>query len=206
MSPFIETIRIEQGQICNLAGHNLRMNTTRRNVLGCKEELDLAASIHPETYTNRTRCRVTYLDRIENVAYYPYQIRPVNTLKLIVCDTVEYSYKSSDRRILDELFSQRGEQDDILIVKNGLLTDTSICNIALWDGMRWVTPAVPLLAGTTRARLLEDKTIVPATIRPEELTGYLAVRLFNAMIGFGEVELAVTDNTERVYFAQNNLS
>lgn len=76
-------------------------------------------------------------------------------------------------------------------MRDGLLTDTSICNIALWDGTSWITPARPLLRGTARARLLDNGLIKSGDIRPEELPGYERIRLFNAMIGFGEVEFPV---------------
>ena len=39
------------------------------------------------------------------------------------------------------------EQDEILITRNGLLTDTSIANIALFNGKEWHTPKHPLLKG-----------------------------------------------------------
>ena len=46
-SPFVETIRIEKGRIHNLPYHNARMNRTRRELFGAREEIDLAGYIHP---------------------------------------------------------------------------------------------------------------------------------------------------------------
>lgn len=85
------------------------------------------------------------------------------------------------------------EADDICIVRDGLLTDASICNIALWNGSQWITPASPLLPGTMRASLLDTTKIIPGDIRPDDLLDYSRIRLFNAMIGFGEVELNLND-------------
>ena len=51
-----------------------------------------------------------------------------------------------------------------LIVKDGYLTDTSIANIALYDGYTWFTPAHPLLRGTKRAELLNKQLIVEKDI------------------------------------------
>ena len=67
----------------------------------------------------------------------------------------------------------------------------SICNIALWNGKQWITPSVPLLAGTKRASLLDRGEMVAGDIRPEDLPGYSRIRLFNAMIEFGEIDLSV---------------
>lgn len=122
----------------------------------------------------------------------PYTIRPVTSLKLVTSDGLDYTYKSSNRQKLDELFKQKGDADDILIVRDGFLTDTSIANIALWNGEQWETPEAPLLEGTMRASLLGKEIIVPATIRPQDLSRYSLIRLFNAMIGFGEIEFPVS--------------
>lgn len=191
MSPFIETIRIEDGRVYNLAYHNRRMNETRRRLPGQVTPLDLGGFIRPENKPGRIKCRIEYEKEILKVEYAAYQIRPVSSLRLVVADGAAYPYKSTDRSVLDRLFALRGAEDDVLIVRCGMLTDTSICNVALWDGARWVTPASPLLAGTKRASLLDRGEIVTGDIRPGDLPGYSRIRLFNAMIEFGEIDLPV---------------
>ena len=106
-------------------------------------------------------------------------------------NTIDYTYKSAGREPLNCLFALRGACDDILIVKQGLLTDTSIANIALWDGCEWHTPAQPLLAGTQRRHLLDSGQIKETDIPVASLGNYRHIRLFNALIPFGEVELPV---------------
>jgi hypothetical protein len=46
---------------------------------------------------------------------------------------------------------QRGNADEIIIVRNGLLSDTSYSNIALFDGTMWVTPKTHLSTDTLSA-------------------------------------------------------
>ena len=191
MFPFIETIRIEDGRIHNLPYHNRRMNETRRNVLHQTATLDLSDYIRPGNYRERTKCRVEYDKVMLRVDYAAYRIRPVSSLRLVVDDEADYRYKSTDRSVLDRLFACREAEDDVLVVRKGLLTDTSICNIALWNGKQWVTPSAPLLTGTKRASLLDQGEIVAGNIRPEDLPGYSRIRLFNAMIEFGEIDLPV---------------
>ena len=140
MSRFIETIRIEDGRIHNLPYHNRRMDVTRRNVLHQIGTLDLSDYIRPGNYRERTKCRVEYDKDILSVDYAAYHIRPVSSLRLVVDDEVTYRYKSSDRSVLNRLFAFREAEDDVLIVRRGLLTDTSVCNVALWNGKQWVTP------------------------------------------------------------------
>jgi len=191
MCQFIETIRIENGKALNLGFHNYRFNKTRRDIFECNLPVNLADHIQPGEYTERTKCRIEYQDEVEKVEYQPYTIRPVKSLRMVTSDGLDYTYKSSNRQKLDELFKQKGEADDILIIRDGFLTDTSIANIAFWNGEQWETPEKPLLEGTMRASLLGKGLIVPAAIRPHDLSRYSRVRLFNAMIGFGEIELSV---------------
>ena len=191
MCQFIETIRIENGKALNLGFHNYRFNKTRRDIFECNLPVNLADYIQPGEYIERTKCRIEYQDEVEKVEYQPYTIRPVKSLRMVTSDGLDYTYKSSNRQKLDELFKQKSEADDILIIRDGFLTDTSIANIALWNGEQWETPEKPLLEGTMRASLLGKGLIVPAAIRPHDLSRYSRVRLFNAMIGFGEIELPV---------------
>lgn len=193
MFPFIETIKIEGGKIYNLSFHNDRANETRRTFFGNLPAIDLVECINPESFRLRYRCRVEYAENVINVEYFPYHIRPVAMLKLVKDDSIDYSYKSSDRDALNRLFDLRGITDDVLIVRNGLLTDTSIANIALRKGKDWFTPACPLLKGTKRRELLEKGIIKEGNIRIEELNDYTEICLFNAMIEFEEIKLPITN-------------
>lgn len=190
MCRYIETVRIENGELHNVERHNMRMNAVRKEVWGTNDCLKLEDYVQAHSYKERTRCRVTYGMEIESVEYFPYQIRPVHSLQLVDGGDIDYRMKHADRTDLNELFSHRSEADEILIVRNGLLTDTSIANIALWDGSCWYTPALPLLGGTQRAYLLDQGIISTRNIRVEELSCFQKIRMFNAMIDFGEVETA----------------
>lgn len=194
MCQFIETIRIENGQIHNLSYHNHRLNETRAHFFKDSQPIDLADFIEvpaTEQEKDRIKCRVLYARSIEEVTYAPYRLHPVHTLKLINCNEISYSYKSTDRNLLNKLHNQRGKADEILIIKNHLLTDTSIANIALFDGTHWYTPSIPLLKGTQRADLLEKEMLLEKTLTIDNLYSYQQIALFNAMISFGEVCLPV---------------
>lgn len=115
---------------------------------------------------------------------------------MVADDTITYDYKSTDRSRLNALVAQKGNCDDIIIVKHGLLTDTSFTNLAIFDGKHWLTPRHPLLPGTKRAALLDKGMIQEADITLEDLRNANKVSLFNAMIEFGEREIAM----ENVHF------
>lgn len=193
MCRFIETLCIEQEELKNVEYHNRRMNETRHRFWKSAPLLRLEEFVFPQGCVSRTRCRLTYGREVESIEYFPYHLRRVNSLRLVEGGGVDYRFKWADRSVLDCLFAQRGEADEVLIVQHGLLTDTSIANIALWNGKEWHTPSVPLLRGTHRQRLLEEEVIHERPIEIARLSEYSRIRLFNAMIRFGEVELPVAN-------------
>lgn len=191
MCRFIETIRIDNGKVCNLSYHERRLNDTRTHFWQGSTLLQLADRIKPDRKTGIYKARIVYGETgIEEISYSPYNIRHVQSLAVIRTDDIDYTYKSTDREALNRLFAQRGGCDDILIVRQGLLTDTSIANIALHDGTFWYTPAQPLLKGTKRAQLLDEGILLEKELGIEDLSAFSKIRLFNAMIDWGELELS----------------
>ena len=192
MCRFIETICINDGVIENLSAHDERMNNTIRMHYGSSvAPVSLSDFITAEGCEGRTRCRVEYTSAVEKVEYFPYSIREMKSLQLVNDDTAEYSFKYADRSVLDRNFALRGNADDVVIVRSGMLTDTSIANIALYKEGKWLTPKYPLLKGTRRARLLAEGIIEEDIIMADSLHKYEKIRLFNAMISFGEVEMDI---------------
>lgn len=192
MYQFIETIRIESGQIQNIAYHNARFNRTRSTFFGSSETIDLIDFIQPSPHElGVLKCRLIYSRDIDEISYAPYTIRPVHTLKLVEDKAIRYPYKSVNRENINQLFDQRSAADDVLITRDGRLTDTSIANVALYNGTSWVTPSTPLLEGTQRAKLLDQHAIIEKEILVEELSSYSAITLFNAMIEFQALTLPI---------------
>lgn len=130
------------------------------------------------------KCRIVYDTEIRDIAFLPYTPKAIKSLALISADDIGYDFKFEDRSHLNHLYQQRGNCDDILIVKDGCLTDSYYCNIAAWDGQKWLTPHRPLLAGTCRARLLSEGVIQEAELRPKDLKHFSHIRLVNAMLGW----------------------
>lgn len=193
ISPFLETIKLEGGFFSALSYHQTRMDETRAAFYDKPESLSLplalmrTGSIPPK---GLYKTRVIYTDKIESIEFIPYEKRDINSLKCIESD-VDYDFKYEKRPVLNTLFQQKGKCDDILITQNGLLTDTTIANIALLKDGIWYTPKSPLLKGTKRASLLHHGLIIEADIHQDELSQYEKIRLFNAMIEFGEIEFPV---------------
>ncbi len=177
---------MENGKFPFLSYHQNRFDRTRRHFCPHEEPIFLSEVLNvPLEYLDGLyKVRVIYECEIERVDYIPYQVRPVKSLKLIEANHINYEFKYADRSAIDKLFAQRGKCDDILMVKNGLLTDTSYANIILYDGQYWYTPANPMMQGTCRARLMEIGKVLPADIYIEHLKDFKEIRLINAMMSF----------------------
>ncbi|BBG66565.1 aminodeoxychorismate lyase [Hydrogenimonas sp.] len=186
-----ETIRIHNGSIQHLSYHQARFDSSRAALFPDEaKDIDLASIIHPPTGSGILKCRIRYGREVTDIDYSPYIPREIRRLK-IVHSSIGYAHKFSDRRELDELFEKRGDADEILIVRDGFVTDTSIANIAFFNGRTWVTPKRPLLRGTTRERLIRSGFLVPRDIRVDEIRGFDRFALLNAMIGFEPVESGI---------------
>lgn len=182
----LETIRCERGEALHLPYHQKRLEKSSQ-LLGIHQKYDLQTLIVPpdnELY----RCRFLYDANGYTIEYHPYTPKKMRSLKLLTCDTLKYPLKYSEREQLTTLFEQREDCDDVLIVKNNHLTDTTIANIALFIEGKWLTPESPLLEGTTRERLLDEKFLTIAPLRADDIAKASKVAVMNAMVGFLEVE------------------
>ena len=176
----LETIKIEDGQIMNIEWHNRRFNKSRLELFNEKKVLNLEEFIEAPK-EGLYRCRILYNKEIKSIEYIPYVPKIINSFK-IVKSNIDYSYKYSDRIELNKLLLN--SYDDIIIEKNGFLTDTTIANIAFYNGKQWITPKKPLLAGTMREKLLSKEFLIVKNIQKKDIQSYSHFALMNAMIGF----------------------
>lgn len=184
-----ETICVQHRQFNDLLPyHEARLNRTRRELYGIDEPLDLWSELEIPDFVEegKYKCRITYGPDIVKIEWERYLPRPIKSLRLVADDTIRYNYKYKNRDHLNQLNAQRGDCDDVLIIRNGLITDTSYANVALFDGANWYTPKVPLLPGTQRAYLLDKGVIIPREIKAVDLSQYVLVKLFNAMLDWEE--------------------
>ena len=188
MSLFLETIRIKNGRLKNIESHNLRMNKCRNVHFHEIRDLDLngAITIPLEFQKGLVKCRVLYDRNIVKVEFEHYIFKNPRTFRLLNADSVDYSFKYADRNNLDNLFKTKGLADDIIMIKDGLLTDSYYANIALYKNRIWYSPKTPLLAGTQRARLIQNEKLVLRDIVVSELFEFEKIKIFNAMIPFSQ--------------------
>jgi 4-amino-4-deoxychorismate lyase len=185
MTGLLETIRIEDRQIKNAEFHNRRMNRARADLFGLPSDVDVSRIIKIPIGMGMGvfKCRILYDRVIREVQVIPYTPKPVKSLKIVEDNEIDYKYKYADRSRLEGLLSLKGDCHEILIVKDGCITDTSYSNIIFQaeDG-NWVTPDTPLLKGTMRQFLLEKREITEERIIPADLSRFTLARMINCMM------------------------
>jgi 4-amino-4-deoxychorismate lyase len=183
MCQLLETIKCLDGELMHLGYHQSRMNLARKAFFRTSGPISLKESIRvpQECSSGVHRCRVIYSGNIDKTEFLPWQFRPINSLRLVEDNKVDYRYKFTNRNHLEQLFDMRGNCDDVLIVKNGFITDSFTANAVFFDGKKWWTPDTPLLPGTQRARLIYEKQIYVCSITPADLHKYRKAGLINAM-------------------------
>lgn len=185
MCRLLETVKVARGRPCGLQYHNLRLNRSRFKLFGARSAIDLAEHIRPPHWCEAeplVRCRVLCRETVESVEYLRYRLPVIASFKIVYADDIEYPHKREDRAAINALFTRRGIYDEIIIVKDNRITDASIANLVFFDGGAFFTPARPLLSGTKRVCLLEQKIIREEEIALEDLPRFQSVFLINSMI------------------------
>lgn len=188
----IESIKVVNKQMQHPDLHWARMRRSLSRFYGLTELPDLR-SVH-EMLDNLEsneihKLRIVYDDSTLSFTCEPYQIKSIKSLAILNAGRLNYDFKLEDRSELEMLYAARGKADDIIIIRSGLVTDSFYCNLAFLKNGVWWTPYLPLLHGTKREWLLQEGLIKERMITEYDLGGFEKVRLFNAMIEFGEVEL-----------------
>jgi 4-amino-4-deoxychorismate lyase len=189
MSLLVESIRLEEGKLQNISFHNDRIIRSLSGIFGITTDVNLEkiVTIPDEARKGVFKCRVVYDNEIRKVEFIPYVIKRITSLKIVEDNTIEYPYKYVNRKHIDLLFSKRERADDILILRNGMVTDTSYANVIFRDlNGDWVTPSTFLLSGTRRKSLLIGGVIKEADITYRDISKYTEIRLINAMIGLND--------------------
>jgi 4-amino-4-deoxychorismate lyase len=194
MSLLIESIKLLNGEFCNLSYHEQRMHRSLQMLCGDDTPIEL------ESFLNRFdrprqglfKCRIEYDEQKKDVEFVPYERKIIQSLRIVEHDRINYEFKYKDRKTIDRLFSLRKDCDDVLIVRRGYVTDSSFSNIVFKKGDRWYTPWSALLKGTQRQQLIDRNMIEEEDIAPEDIKTFSSFKLINAMLEFDGPEIDVS--------------
>jgi len=190
---FIETLLIKDGKIQNLKYHLNRMKKTFKYFKWKINKLRIENGewrINDELRieNGEWRIRVTYNQfGIKKIETFPIKKRNFKKFKIVKID-FDYKFKYKNRKQFSILNSQFSIYDELILVKNNLITDTTISNLAFFTGKEWITPKFPLLKGTKREELIQKNFLKEENIHTSDLKFFKKIALINAILGFFEIE------------------
>ena len=188
MSQFIESIKVEDQEIFLLEFHQKRINQTFSH-FGKEGSIDLK-----KIYTHLEhdedglfKLRLVYdLDKKVRTQMIPYAIPEIADFQLVENNSYDYSFKFEDRKELDKM-KMKAKAEEIIIVKNNHITDTSFSNLLFLKGKDWFTPSTYLLNGVQRQNLLKHKKIKETEITLQNIKQFSHFQLINALNDFDDM-------------------
>lgn len=195
MSLLIESVKLLDGKFHNLFYHEQRMLRSLQQVCGSNEDFDLEEFLAKKIYPKQGlyKCRIVYDGQSKETTFVPYEPKSISRLKIVEHDRISYAFKFADRKMIDHLLGFRGDCDDILIIKDGMVTDCSFSNIVFRKGELWYTPESALLKGTMRQNLMDKNHIQQEEIRKKDILSFDTFKIINAMLEFDSPEVAVSN-------------
>ena len=190
MYPLFETVCIRDAKVMYPEWHIRRYEESFLRFYGYPpqeplfDSVSLIDSLQRLPASDTVKMKILYGSKGKIVELLPYSSKNIQTLKMVEADDIDYSLKFADRSCLDELTAQRGIYDDILIIKDEMVTDSSFCNIVFFDGDRYITPSTPLLRGVARQRLLDLGVIEEREIKAVDIGKFGSFVRMNAMRDF----------------------
>ncbi|MDO5664512.1 MAG: aminotransferase class IV [Bacteroidia bacterium] len=180
---FLETICIKNGVVQNLDAHIIRMEQTAACFGFPAPILPCLKSMLPKSlsYTN-VKCKIEYEKSIQNIEFMAYTPKLICSLRLVEANDINYSFKFSNRSELNALNNEKEECDEVLIIQNGCITDTTYSNVVFQKNNKFFTPKTYLLNGTKRQKLLRKSIIHEAGITVDNLYEFEHVHLINSML------------------------
>lgn len=191
MYPLFETIKIKNNQICNPEFHLERVLHSQRNLWQKNDNLEFEKTLMEieENFLPKLNPDQIYKLKIQynsdscdfNIT--PYNPKKILFLKPVTAKDIDYSYKYTDRSKINALMKNIENQNtDIIIIKNGFVTDSSFANLVFVKSENSFTPKDCLLPGTKRAKYLKEGRITEKRIKFEEIRNFDYVLLINAML------------------------
>lgn len=189
---FIESIRLENGELMNLGLHQHRTEMTLLAHYGARVHIDLSRELAHRSLPagGLYKVRVTYDREIAGIDVDPYTRAGVRGIELVDASDLDYRFKYAERSVLDALRERVPPGVQPVVVQDGYIRDALYANVCFFDGNTWLTPERPLLEGTARRAALARGEVRAAAVRAEDYRKgkYTQVKLINCMTYFSEAQ------------------
>jgi 4-amino-4-deoxychorismate lyase len=197
MCQLIESISLYQGKFLNLEGHEQRYAASFEDCFGVLPKSTISNYLSACTFPTKGwyKCRLLYDLNTLSAEFVPYSRPTIQRVSIVEAETIAYPHKYASRPQLDELFYQKGFADEIIMIKNGRVTDAYYFNLIFEKKSVWYTPATPLLKGTMRQQYLDNKKLIPVDIDRKDIINFDLIHFINAMNEPGKITINPRNQT-----------
>lgn len=188
MSQFIESIKIEDQEVFLLELHQKRVNDTFAH-FGAQGSINLEKIVKNLEIDEDGffKLRIVYnLNRNYKTQLIPYAIAEIDNFQLVENNTYDYAFKFEDRKEFEKM-KTKAKTEEIIIVKNNYITDTSYTNLLFLKDEIWYTPTTYLLNGVMRQHLLKENKIRETEITLQNIKEFSHFQLINSMNDFDDM-------------------
>ncbi len=189
MYQFFESIKVEDQRVFLLDLHQKRVDETFASFVEDVPSLNLSEIIKAMEIDEDGlyKLRISYdIQRNFKTQLIPYAIPETDDFQLVIDNNLEYRFKSEDRKRF-QILKEKSSAEEVIIVQNGNITDTTFSNILFLKNKEWYTPKTYLLNGVMRQDLLRKKKIKEAEITLDTLKECSHFQLINAMNDFDDM-------------------
>lgn len=179
---FLETLKLENGVVFHTNWHQKRINETFKKFYEKILPFSLQNEIkkHHLPQKGLFKIRILYSDRVWDFQVEEYSIKKIINFEIIDCNSINYDFKFENRTFFEN-FKKNAKAQEIIILKEGKITDTSFSNLVFFNNGKWYTPKTFLLNGTCRQRLLHQNKIFETDIGIHNLLKFEKIGIINAM-------------------------
>ena len=189
MYKFLESICFHSNTYHLLDYHQNRIDRTFREFYPKTPSFKLKQILPSLSGDKKMKVRLKYNELAHEINFDLYTPKPITQLRPVVSDKLDYPYKFLDRSMLKQLLNSGRDNEEVIILKKGDVTDSSYSNLIFKQKDVWYTPSTYLLNGVKRQSLLDRKLIVEKAIRPDMFSEFTEVGLINAMLDPGDLTL-----------------
>lgn len=180
----IESIYCVDGHAPLLELHQERVNRTLVHLYNSSSDrLTIKIPEYEWEKSKVYKLRVVYNPDMCSVQAIPYSPKLITSAILIENNDIDYSYKFYNRDVINTLTSSINNKNnsEIIIVKDGCITDSSYHNLVFRKGKKFYTPKNPLLHGVQREFLMSIGYLEPIDILVSDLPDYDECYFINAL-------------------------
>ena len=188
MSQFIESIKVEDQKAFLMDLHQKRVNDTFAH-FGAQGSINLEKIFNDLALDEDGfyKLRIVYdLQRNYKSQLIPYAVAEIDNFQLVENNSYDYSFKFEDRKEFERM-KTKAKAEEIIIVKNNHITDTSYTNLLFLKDEKWHTPSTYLLNGVMRQHLLKENKITETEITLQNIREFSHFQLINSMNDFDDM-------------------